>query len=86
MRIYFISLKILLIFPIFLNAQSQNLKFEHLTVEDGLSRSIVTGILQDRKGFIWMATYDGLNKYDGYNLTIYRHNPANFFSLSNNEV
>ena len=76
-RIYFISLIIFLIFPILLNAQSQNLKFEHLTEEDGLSGDYITGILQDNQGFMWFATRNGLNRYDGYEFKVYKHDPTN---------
>lgn len=44
-------------------------QFEHLSVKDGLSHNSVTCILQDREGFIWFGTNDGLNKYDGYSFT-----------------
>jgi ligand-binding sensor domain-containing protein len=45
------------------------IKFEHLTVNDGLSENAVTLVMQDSKGFIWIGTHDGLNKYDGYTFT-----------------
>ncbi|MCP4196334.1 MAG: histidine kinase [Proteobacteria bacterium] len=64
----------------------QTIKFEHLTVEDGLSQSSVFAIVQDRRGLMWFGTWDGLNKYDGYRFTIYKYNPQNPYSLSNNEV
>src|SRR5688572_4321771 len=67
-------------------SQIQNLKFDHLSVEQGLSQGNVWDIYQDRLGFIWIATEDGLNKYDGYTFTIFRNNPADLFSLSNNNV
>lgn len=54
-----------------INSQQQNY-FTHLTVEDGLSQSSVFSITQDETGFIWFATEDGLNKYDGYKFTVYR--------------
>ena len=51
---------------------TSKLKFEHITTDNGLSQSTVTSILQDRQGFMWFGTFDGLNRYDGYNFTIYR--------------
>jgi ligand-binding sensor domain-containing protein len=58
------------------NAQ-QKIKFTHLTTDDGLSQSTARCILKDKYGFIWFGTYDGLNRYDGYNFTIYRNIPKN---------
>ncbi|MFQ5651337.1 MAG: two-component regulator propeller domain-containing protein [bacterium] len=64
----------------------QNLRFKHLSREDGLSHTSVHCILQDSKGFMWFATADGLNKFDGYQFTIYRHDAENPRSLSGNFV
>ncbi len=47
-------------------SQARQLKFAHLDRDKGLSQSNVLTILQDRRGFMWFATRDGLNKYDGY--------------------
>ncbi len=55
-------------------------------MEQGLSHSTVNCILQDRYGFLWFATDDGLNKYDGHAFTVYRHNPDDPHSLSHNNV
>jgi ligand-binding sensor domain-containing protein/signal transduction histidine kinase len=63
-----------------------NLKFAHLTTNDGLSQSYVTDILQDRQGFMWFATRDGLNRYDGNAFVVYKHNPNEPWSLSANFV
>ena len=68
-----------------MDAQTK-LLFEHLTVKQGLSESSVTCILQDRRGFMWFGTQDGLNRYDGYDFRIFRHDPANAKSLSDNFV
>jgi hypothetical protein len=65
---------------------AQDLKFEHLTVEDGLSNNFIRSIVQDSSGFMWFATEDGLNKYDGYTFTVYRHDPDVPASLSENNV
>ena len=67
------------------NAQ-QNLRFEHLGMEDGLSDDYVTAILQDRKGYMWFGTSNGLNKYDGYSFTKYLFDPTDSNSLSQNLV
>ena len=59
----------------------QNIRFDHLTVEDGLSQSFVAAIEQDKYGFMWFSTKDGLNRYDGYKFTLFRHDPADSTSL-----
>ncbi len=64
----------------------QNLRFERISVEHGLSHSTVNCILQDSRGFMWFGTDDGLNKYDGYTFTVYRHTPDDPRSLSDNQV
>jgi signal transduction histidine kinase/ligand-binding sensor domain-containing protein len=56
--------------------QGDGVKFEQISVEHGLSGRSVYSILQDSKGFMWFGTDDGLNKYDGYGFTVYRHDPA----------
>jgi PAS domain S-box-containing protein len=63
-----------------------NLKFEHLTVEDGLSQSSIPSIIEDKYGFIWFASWNGLNKYDGYRFTIYHSSNKNPKSLSHNRL
>ena len=68
------------------SAQPKRLQFTHLKSDDGLSSSIVTSILQDHKGLVWIGTYDGLNRYDGFNFVVYRNNSADSTSLSNNVV
>ena len=67
------------------NAQIGNIAFEHFTYEDGLSAP-VTRIVQDSFGFIWLGTMDGLNRFDGRNFTVYRHNPKDTFTLNNNII
>lgn len=67
-------------------ARDNDIRFDHLSVEDGLSQSAVNGILQDSKGFMWFATEDGLNKYNGYTFTIFRHDPQDPTSISDSFV
>ena len=61
-----------------------DLKFTHLTTNDGLSQGYVVDILQDRRGFMWFATRDGLNRYDGYTFVVYKHDPNDPGSLNSN--
>ena len=78
------SIFVSLAFPLMLFAQTEHIVFDHLSVNDGLSNSIIQSILQDSRGFMWFGTEDGLNKYDGYNFTVYRHNPEDSLSISGN--
>jgi len=66
--------------------EAQNLVFRHITSDNGLSTNLVNCITQDKKGFMWFGTQDGLNRYDGYNLKVYKHEPNNKNSLSYSEV
>jgi len=77
---------LLLFSSVSLTAQNNDIKFEHLSVDHGLSNNIVYRIIQDSRGFMWFATEDGLNKYDGYNFTVYRNDPDDSFSLSDNLI
>lgn len=60
----------------------QKYSFEHLTVKQGLSQGTVNCILQDAQGFMWFGTQDGLNRYDGYEVRVFRHDPADPRSLN----
>ena len=69
-----------------LSAQRPHIKFEHISLENGLSQSSVYGIVQDNKGFMWFATLDGLNKYDGYTIKVYRNKTGDSTSISDNVI
>ncbi len=64
----------------------QHLRFDHISLEQGLSQSTVFCMLQDSQGFMWFGTEDGLNKYDGYNFTIYKHDSEDPNSLSDDWI
>jgi len=70
----------------FIETTSNLLKFNQLTTSDGLSNSNVFGITQDNQGFIWFATEDGLNRFDGKNIVTYRHNANNKHSIADNLI
>ena len=63
---------------------SQNAKhidFVHIGVNEGLSQNTIFDITQDKQGNMWFATYDGLNKYDGYDFTVYQYDEQNPYSI-----
>ena len=60
--------------------------FRHLGVDDGLSQSTVAAITQDREGFLWFGTDDGLNRYDGTGFAVYRHVQGEPRSLASSRV
>jgi len=61
--------------------QDNTMRFEHLTVEDGLSEGTVYSILQDSRGFMWFGTRFGLNRYDGHEFRVFNHDPKDSSSL-----
>jgi PAS domain S-box-containing protein len=62
------------------------LRFERFTLENGLSQNSVLAILQDRQGYLWIGTQDGLNRYDGYHFIAFHHEADNLSSISHNSV
>ncbi|MCP4726157.1 MAG: response regulator [bacterium] len=88
MRSKIVNILLLLLISVFstICIARQQVVFEHLTIEDGLSQNSVNSILQDERGFLWFGTTLGLNKYDGHNLTIYTHNAFDLSTLSDNWI
>lgn len=70
--------------PAVFNAQSEI--FTHISTEKGLSQSEVRCLLQDRNGFLWIGTQDGLNRFDGYNFVVYKNDPFDSLTISNNLI
>lgn len=64
------------------HTQSDKIRFERITTENGLSSNHTSYIFQDRKGFLWISTQDGINRYDGYRFKHFRHLTGNTNSLS----
>lgn len=60
--------------------------FESISVEQGLSQGFVPSIGQDEDGFLWFATKNGLNRYDGYHFKVFRNDPFDTLSLNSNEI
>jgi signal transduction histidine kinase/ligand-binding sensor domain-containing protein len=63
-----------------------SLRFDHLTADNGLSNSWVYCILKDSRGFMWFGTADGLNRYDGSSIKVYRYDPNDPTSLPSSRV
>jgi signal transduction histidine kinase/ligand-binding sensor domain-containing protein/CheY-like chemotaxis protein len=66
--------------------RDNDIRFTNLSLDQGLSQSVVTAMWQDRQGFLWLGTQDGLNRYDGYAFKVFKHDPADLGSLSDNYV
>lgn len=60
--------------------------FDHVTVRQGLSQGTVNCILQDTQGFMWLGTQDGLNRFDGYDMKVFKHDPADPKTLNDNFI
>jgi signal transduction histidine kinase/ligand-binding sensor domain-containing protein len=69
-----------------LRAQPANIAFSYLTQRDGLSTYRVTSIVQDRRGFLWIGTPGGLNRYDGYAVSVFKHDPKDDGSISDDAI
>lgn len=62
------------------------INFVHIGLNDGLSQSTVVDITQDKQGNMWFATHNGLNKFDGYDFTVYQHNDQDPHSIGNDII
>src|SRR3989337_1939364 len=84
----YLFLKILFTLSSIINisAQVNTIDFVHLLSENGLSQNTAHAILEDSYGYLWFATEDGLNKYDGYKFNIYKYNSLDSTSISDNFI
>jgi len=85
MKSFVINLILLNLFSI-THLFSQELRFRHLSIEDGLSQNTINCLYQDHYGIIWIGTEDGLNRYDGYQFKVFTHNPLDSTSLSHSWI
>lgn len=79
-----LCLALLLVVPAF--SQLEDLYFKQLSVEDGLSHGNIQSIFQDHQGYMWFGTEYGLNRYDGYQFTIYQHDPLDSTSIDHKSI
>jgi ligand-binding sensor domain-containing protein/serine phosphatase RsbU (regulator of sigma subunit) len=84
-RIFIVILNVLYAYCV-LAIEQQGVSFRKLSIEQGLSQSSVNAIIQDKEGYIWLGTQDGLNKYDGISFTIYNYKQHDSTSLSNPHI
>lgn len=74
----------LLLFLLSISGFAQQNAWQSLSINDGLSQGMIYDMLEDRNGFMWFATKDGLNRYDGYNFKIFTNKNTDSFSISGN--
>ena len=86
MNILFKIIPIYLFLPYILYPQSQEIKFERISLEHGLSHAKVNCIIQDQQGFMWFGTGSGLCRYDGFKFNVYKNNKNDKKSLRTNKV
>ncbi|HVX28322.1 MAG TPA: ATP-binding protein [Parafilimonas sp.] len=84
---FFLFIVCLIPFSFWVTAQSSPAyKVRSLTIEDGLPQGFITGFVQDKQGFIWIATRDGLARYDGKEFKVFYHDGADSTSLASSVV
>ena len=71
---------------LFLNCYAQHFNFTNYSINNGLSQSVVNCIFQDSKGYIWIGTQNGLNRFNGETFDVFSYNPADSNSISNNWI
>jgi ligand-binding sensor domain-containing protein len=83
----FIAISFILLFTDAVAQQDNiNIKFDNISIKDGLSQSSPNCIFQDSRGMLWIGTEDGLNKYDGYSFQVYKPEENDQFSISNPRI
>ena len=86
LRAIFSSIALFFIMSHSLYAQDNTYQFSQLDITNGLSSNQINCIYKDSQGFMWFGTSSGLNRYDGYEFKVYKHNPKDSSSISNNYV
>ena len=76
----------ILLFLSFRVFSQEDVSFEYYSVKNGLSQNTVMAIMQDSKGFMWFGTWDGLNKFDGYEFTVFKSHPGDQSNITTNRI
>lgn len=82
----FLLLCFMIVVALPIEGQQKKCTFTHYSSKDGLSQNTVMYMLQDHNDFLWFATWDGINRFDGYNFTTYKPRPDNNIPLSNSRI
>ncbi len=72
--------------PTILQSEAPSLRFEHIGLEEGMNQASANSIMQDSKGFLWIATQGGLHRYDGHEFKVYKQTPFDTTSISESWV
>ncbi|RZM23264.1 MAG: hybrid sensor histidine kinase/response regulator, partial [Pedobacter sp.] len=67
-------------------AQQPQIQFSSIDLSNGLSHNQVNSIYKDAKGFIWFGTLSGLNRFDGYQFKVFKHDPRDTTSISDDNI
>ncbi|MBX2922544.1 MAG: response regulator [Chitinophagaceae bacterium] len=86
MKSRILLIPIALLFAVHACLATDSISIKYLGIDQGLSNNSITSICQDHNGFMWLGTYDGLNRYDGYEFKIYRKQPGDSNSLNYNRI
>ncbi|MGL5692966.1 MAG: ligand-binding sensor domain-containing protein, partial [Peptostreptococcaceae bacterium] len=86
LKVAIISVLIFLMGTTYIYAYDNNVQFRNITTNDGLSQASAEVIFQDSKGYIWIGTSDGLNRYDGYNFKVYKYKKNSDISIASDYI
>ena len=86
MRLKILLLPLFLLLSAYVYGQPNQIQFSRIDLRDGLSHNQVNAIRKDAKGFLWFGTFSGLNRYDGYDIKVFKHNPRDTTSISNDFI
>ena len=86
MKRFWCNIVLVLLSVVGLAQQQPQMYFEQVSMEDGLSQVSINDIIQDSTGFLWFATLDGLNRYDGYTFKVFKPEANNPSSISSNRI
>ena len=81
-----IIIQVICLLVFLLDVDGEVFRFEHYSDENGLSHNSVRSIIQDSKGFIWLGTFGGVNRFNGYNFKAYTGNPDDVSYLQDNDI